>query len=66
VRSVRLIQLELQKENKLKEKKKMKRTSGICEIITSLSREGKECETEKELNKIVAESVLNLAEDINP
>ena len=44
----------------------MKRTSGICEIITSLSREGKECETEKELNKIVAESVLNLAEDINP
>ena len=65
MRSIRLTQLELQEENKLKEKK-MKRTSGICEIITSLSREGKECETEKELNKIVAESVLNLAEDINP
>lgn len=65
MRSIRLIQLELiQKQNKLKEKK-MKRTSGICEIITSLSREGKECEPEKELNKI-AESVLNLAEDINP
>ena len=43
----------------------MKRTSGICEIIASLYRE-RECETEKQLSKIVAESVLNLAEDINP
>ena len=64
MRSIRLIQFELHKENKLREKK-MKRTSGICEIIASLYREG-ECETEKQLSKIVAESVLNLAEDINP